>query len=233
VAVGDSYVGRKQFFFEKKNQKTFTLGGDTGGAHSAGGTRQRAKVFWFFFPKKNCLLSGLHGACSFTILTAAMSGFVDDVTLTEGVVGRRVLGWCVDALVVGLMLVVLNVLLWIVGFLTFGLGWFLLGGLWVLPIAYMIVFVASPGQATPGQALLGLRVVRDEDLRRPEPAQACVYAILYAVTMWAGAIWLIAAFFTRRARCLHDIGAGVLIARADALPQFAAASFTTDGPIRP
>jgi uncharacterized RDD family membrane protein YckC len=123
-------------------------------------------------------------------------------------------------------------LLWIVGFLTFGLGWFLLGGLWVLPIAYMILFVASPGQATPGQALLGLRVVRDDDLGRPEPAQACVYAVLYAVTMWAGAIWLIAAFFTRRARCLHDIGGGVLVVRADELPPFAASTFTMDGPIR-
>ncbi len=161
-----------------------------------------------------------------------MSGFVNDVILTEGVVGRRVLAWCVDALIVGLTLAVLHLLLWIVGFLTFGLGWFLLGGLWVLPIAYMIAFVASPGQATIGQSLLGLRVVRDEDLGRPEPTQACVYAILYAITMWAGAFWLIAAFFTRRARCLHDIGSGVVLVRADALPQFAAA-FTMDGPIRP
>jgi uncharacterized RDD family membrane protein YckC len=62
-----------------------------------------------------------------------------------------------------------------------------------------------------------LVVVRDADLGRPTPAQALVYAIGYAVTMWAGAIWLLAAFFTRRARCLHDIVAGVAVLRANAV----------------
>jgi uncharacterized RDD family membrane protein YckC len=146
-----------------------------------------------------------------------MSGFVSDIALTEGVVGRRVVAWCIDSIVIGVVLLLLNLLLWVLGFLTLGLGWFLAGGLWVVPIVYVIVFIASPGQATPGQALLGLRVVRDDDLARPQPAQACVYAILYTLTMWAGAIWLVAAFFTRRARCLHDIGSGLLVVRADAL----------------
>jgi uncharacterized RDD family membrane protein YckC len=61
-------------------------------------------------------------------------------------------------------------------------------------------------------------VVNDADLSRPTPAQALVYAVCYAVTMWAGAIWLIAAFFTRRARCLHDIVAGVAVLRMAAVP---------------
>jgi len=60
-------------------------------------------------------------------------------------------------------------------------------------------------------------VVSDDDLGRPTPAQALVYAVGYAVTMWAGAIWLLAAFFTRRARCLHDIVAGVAVLRANAV----------------
>jgi uncharacterized RDD family membrane protein YckC len=115
----------------------------------------------------------------------------------------------------------LHAALWFLGFLTLGLGWFLIGGLWVLPLAYAFVFVASPGQATPGQALLGLAVVNDADLARPTPAQALVYAVCYAVTMWAGAFWLIAAFFTRRARCLHDIVAGVAVVRMEAVPMAA------------
>jgi hypothetical protein len=44
---------KKEFFFEKKNQKTFAM--------STRALRQRAhqtiKVFWFFFSKKNCFLS--------------------------------------------------------------------------------------------------------------------------------------------------------------------------------
>jgi len=147
----------------------------------------------------------------------SFSGLAGEAPLTDGVTGRRVLAWLVDAIVVGILLLALNISLWLVGFLTFGLGWFMLGGLWVVPLAYVFLFVISPGQATPGQALLGLVVVRDEDLGRPTPAQALVYAIGYAVTMWAGAFWLIAAFFTRRARCLHDIVAGLAVLRADAV----------------
>jgi uncharacterized RDD family membrane protein YckC len=145
------------------------------------------------------------------------SSFADDTALTAGITMRRLGGWLVDAIILGLALGILHVVLWLVGFVTFGLGWFLLGGLWVLPVAYVFVFVASPAQATPGQALAGLRVVRDDDLGRSTPAQALVYAVGYAVTMAAGAIWLAAAFFTRRARCLHDIASGVAVLRADAL----------------
>jgi uncharacterized RDD family membrane protein YckC len=158
-----------------------------------------------------------------------MSGFVSDVALTEGVVGRRVIAWFVDAILMGVVLAALHIVLWVLGFLTFGLGWFLAGGLWVVPLAYIVLFVASPGQATPGQALLGLRVVRDEDLGRPEPAQACLYAVLYAATMWVGGLLLIAAFFTRRARCLHDIFSGLTVARASAVPLAAPSIWTMAG----
>ena len=145
------------------------------------------------------------------------AGLADEAPLTDGVTGRRVVAWLVDAIIVGLLLVALHLALWVLGFLTFGLGWFLLGGLWAVPLAYVFIFVTSPGQATPGQSLLGLIVVRDADLGRPTPAQALVYALAYAATMWAGVIWLLAAFFTRRARCLHDIVAGVAVLRADAV----------------
>ena len=150
--------------------------------------------------------------------TMSFAGVADEAALTDGVTGRRVAAWLVDVVLVGIVLACLHLGLWVIGFLTFGLGWFLAGGLWVIPTAYVFAFAASPGQATPGQALLGLIVVRDEDLGRPTPAQALVYAVGYAVTMWAGVIWLLAAFFTRRARCLHDIVAGVAVLRAEAVP---------------
>ena len=50
-------IRKKQFFFEKKNQKTFVFlefaCGD-GGGPSFG--LEFIKVFWFFFSKKNCFL---------------------------------------------------------------------------------------------------------------------------------------------------------------------------------
>jgi hypothetical protein len=50
MSVGE---GRKQFFFEKKNQKTFDCLVCTELQRSL----QVAKVFWFFFSKKNYFLS--------------------------------------------------------------------------------------------------------------------------------------------------------------------------------
>jgi hypothetical protein len=44
-------TGRKDFFFEKKKQKTFVCFG----CGLSGEARPRlVKVFWFFFSKKNC-----------------------------------------------------------------------------------------------------------------------------------------------------------------------------------
>ncbi len=156
------------------------------------------------------------------------SGVVDEAALTDGITGRRVGGWFIDAVIVGAILFAAHIALFVLGFLTFGLGWFLAGGLWVVPLCYAFIFVASPGQATPGQAFAGLRVVRDDDFGRPTPAQALVYAIAYAVTMWAGVIWLLAAFFTRRARCLHDIVSGLAVVRAGAV-DVVAPNFTYAG----
>jgi len=46
--------GRKQFFFEKKNQKTFFA--PLRAALERLRTKTNRKVFWFFFSKKNCFL---------------------------------------------------------------------------------------------------------------------------------------------------------------------------------
>ncbi len=141
---------------------------------------------------------------------------------TSGVTLRRVGGWAVDGLILGVILLAMHLSLWVLDFVTFGLTWFLAGGLWVVPIAYVFAFVASPAQATPGQAVAGLKVVRDDDLGRPTPAQALVYAIGFALTWAAGAVWLVAAFFTRRARCLHDMASGVAVLREEAIAGLAA-----------
>jgi len=57
---GQLREGRKQFFFEKKNQKTFTITGSLlSQLFRIVGTSKEVKVFWFFFSKKNCLPSFL------------------------------------------------------------------------------------------------------------------------------------------------------------------------------
>lgn len=150
---------------------------------------------------------------------------VTDAELTDGVFGRRLLAWLIDSLILTVILAVLGIVLFIFGLITLGLAMPLLGGLWVVPTVYTFLFVASGNQATPGQALAGLRVVRNDDFGKPTPAQAVVFAVGFWLTMAAGVVWLLVALVTWRGRCLHDIVSGLLV-----VPQAAIADAPTPWP---
>ena len=142
---------------------------------------------------------------------------LEDARLTDGVLSRRVCAWLVDALAIAAIAGVLWVALAAFGVLTLGLGLPLLGLLPAVPFAYHAGFVAAPGWATPGQALMGLTVRRDWDLGPPSLVQAALYTLGLYVTLAAGAVWLAVALFTTRRRALHDLAAGVAVVRRRAL----------------
>lgn len=142
---------------------------------------------------------------------------VSDASLTDGVLPRRVVAWCIDALAIAVLVGVLWVVLATFGVLTLGLGLPLLGALPVVPFAYHVGFLVAPGSATPGQAAMGLTVRRDHDLGPPTLVQAALFTFGLYVTLAAGAVWLVVALFTARRRALHDIVAGVVVLRKRAL----------------
>jgi len=140
-----------------------------------------------------------------------------DETLTRGVPSRRVWAWLVDLVLLGALAGIAWCVLLLFGLLTLGLGLPLLGLLPLIPLVYTVAFVIGPLAATPGQALFGLRVVRDEDLGSPTLPQALIWTIGFYVTMAAGAIWLVFALLTVRRRTLHDIVSGLVVVRGRAL----------------
>jgi uncharacterized RDD family membrane protein YckC len=93
----------------------------------------------------------------------------------------------------------------------------LLGLLPAVPPLYHFLSLASRLSATPGQALLGLRVRRNGDLGRPDMLEALVSVVGFYVTLALGAIWLAIALATTRHRTLHDLVAGLVVVRTDAL----------------
>lgn len=137
--------------------------------------------------------------------------------LTAGILPRRVASWLIDLLILGVVLFIAHAVLVVVVVATLGLGTPLLGLLAFLPIAYTALFVSSRYEATPGQALLGLRVVRAGDLGQPSLLHAIAYAALFAVTWAAGGIWLAVALITRHHRALHDLASGLVVVREQAL----------------
>jgi uncharacterized RDD family membrane protein YckC len=142
---------------------------------------------------------------------------IADEWISRGVLTRRVLAFLVDMLAIGAIVAGLWCAMFLFGLLTLGLGFPLLGLLPAVPPLYHFLFLASPMSATPGQALLGLVVRRNADLGRPDLLEALVSVVGFYVTLMLGAIWLVAALLTTRARTLHDLAAGLVVVRRDAL----------------
>lgn len=148
---------------------------------------------------------------------AAANPVLADAWISRGVLTRRVLAFLVDVLAIGAIAAGLWCAMFVFGLLTLGLGLPLLGLLPAVPPLYHFLFLASSLSATPGQALLGLVVRRNADLGRPDLLEALVSVVGFYATLMLGAVWLAVALLTTRRRTLHDMVAGLVVVRRDAL----------------
>ena len=147
--------------------------------------------------------------------------FPDDAleaALTWHVLRRRVVASLVDLALCFLLAGLLLLAGLVLGILTLGLGFGLLVLLPAVPLLYNWLFITY-GSATPGQRLLGLALRRDSDLGPPQGIQALVWALGFALTLMftGGLLWLLVVLITRRKRALHDIVAGLVVGRTEAL----------------
>jgi uncharacterized RDD family membrane protein YckC len=142
--------------------------------------------------------------------------YPDESWLTEGVRTRRIVAWLIDLLLIGLMIAALWFFLLLLGLLTLGLGFPLMGILPFIPFCYHFLFVAGSG-ATPGQQVMGLAVRRNDDLGPPMALQALIYTVVFYVTLALTGLLLLISLFTIRKRTLHDIASGLVVVRSRAL----------------
>jgi uncharacterized RDD family membrane protein YckC len=146
---------------------------------------------------------------------AAFSSSWED-RLLEGVLCRRCFGWLTDLMLVAMLVVTLWGSLLLLGLVTFGLGWWLLGLVPLVPFAYHCLFLSSTLSATPGQALFGLMVRRDDDLGPPSLAQAVISTLMFYLTLATSGLLLLVVLFTQRKRTLHDLVSGLVVVRRHA-----------------
>ena len=137
--------------------------------------------------------------------------------LTDGVLWRRFVAWLLDFVFIAIIAAAIWALLFVLGVLTLGLGFVLMAGLPAVPLAYHILFVAGWRHATPGQAVMDLVVRRQQDLGPPNLAQAVVFTAGLWITLGIGFWPFLVVFFTTGRRALHDIVAGVVVLRREAL----------------
>jgi uncharacterized RDD family membrane protein YckC len=122
------------------------------------------------------------------------------------VIGKRSLAFIVDAILV-------LVLVFLFGLVTFGLGWILLPAILLVFLVYNAVTIGGKKSATPGQRLMGLEV-RMWSGDKVTPLIAAFHALLFWFAAGTFVLWLVDVlwvFFDQHKRTVHDILAGVLV----------------------
>ena len=140
-----------------------------------------------------------------------------DSALYEGILGRRVGAYFVDAFLILTVNIALHILLLLMGLLTFGLSWLLLGPVTFLTVAlaYNTLFIGGGEGATPGMRLFGIEA-RGLNGGRPDYFQAFLMtALFYATVTVTSFLVLIVAFFTEHNRTAHDLLSGITVIRRD------------------
>jgi uncharacterized RDD family membrane protein YckC len=138
---------------------------------------------------------------------------VRDEDFIAGVMTRRCLAWLIDVSLICLILVPIFIVLFIFGLLTLGLGFGAMTVLPAVPFLYHFLSLLRASSATPGQAMLGLTVRRDEDLGPPTGLQALIFTVVFYITMATSGLLLLVALFTTRHRTLHDLASDLVVVR--------------------
>lgn len=143
---------------------------------------------------------------------------LDDARAYEGVRTRRVLAFCIDYLIVAILLIPFAILVFFLGILTLGLGWMLFGILApVVALGYVWNTLGGPKQATTGMQIMGIRLDRLDG----KPVDGML-AIVHSVLFWAGNVVLtplilLATLVLDRKRTVHDLLLGTVVTRSDRL----------------
>jgi uncharacterized RDD family membrane protein YckC len=151
-----------------------------------------------------------------TLRADMVSGRFDDVRLYEGVRTRRILAFCVDYLIVGILMIPFAIVVFLFGLLTLGLGWALFGILFPLVVLiYVGMTMGGRNQATVGMRMMSIRLERLDGT-----GVDFLLAAVHAVFFWAANVILtpfvlVVSLLANRKRTLHDILLGTVVVRSD------------------
>lgn len=141
---------------------------------------------------------------------------LNDVRAYDGVRTRRVFAFCIDYLIVALLLIPFAIVVFLLGVITLGLGWALFS---ILAPAVALIYVwntlGGRNQATTGMRMMGIRLARLDG----KPVDGLL-AVVHTVLFWAGNVILtplilLVSLFADRKRTLHDLLLGTVVMRDD------------------
>lgn len=138
----------------------------------------------------------------------------EDWRAYSGVLSRRVFAFIIDYMIVLLLCIPAAVIVFFLGVVTLGLGFFLYPVLFfVVAILYFGMTLGSSAQATPGMRAVGIAMAR-LDGRRIDFLLATVHiALFWIINSILTPLILLAGLFTERSRLVHDFLLGTVIVR--------------------
>lgn len=138
----------------------------------------------------------------------------DDWRAYSGVLSRRVFAFLIDYAIVLLLCIPAAVIVFFLGVITLGLGFFLYPALFVIvAMLYFGMTLGGPSQATPGMRAMGIAMAR-MDGRRIDFLLSTVHIVLFwVINSVLTPLILLAGLFTERSRLVHDFLLGTVIVR--------------------
>ncbi|MGV2137042.1 RDD family protein [Agrobacterium sp. 16-2014-1-2a] len=138
----------------------------------------------------------------------------DDWRAYSGVLSRRIFAFLIDYAIVLLLCIPAAVIVFFLGVITLGLGFFLYPALFVIvAVLYFGVTLSGPSQASPGMRAMGIAMAR-MDGRRIDFLLATVHiALFWIINSVLTPLILLAGLFTERSRLVHDFLLGTIMVR--------------------
>ncbi len=128
--------------------------------------------------------------------------------------GARLVGYIIDIIIIGVAVTIIAILGTLLVFLLPALGVIaIILGVIIVPLVYFPYFWSRSGQ-TPGQKMMGIKVVRDADGGPVTMGAAILRLIGYWVSgfvFYLGYIWI---FVDKRKRGWFDLIAGTVVVKA-------------------
>ena len=138
--------------------------------------------------------------------------------LYEGILSRRIVAFVVDAIVITILMVPAALVVFILGFVTLGIGWLLYGALFaIVALGYVAMTLGGPASATWGMRMAGTEL-RTWSGGRMFPLLAVMHSLLFwfSVSILTPLILLVG-LFTERRQLLHDLILGVVMVNSEPL----------------
>ncbi|WP_295814675.1 RDD family protein [uncultured Nitratireductor sp.] len=139
----------------------------------------------------------------------------DDGRLYHGVRTRRIFAFCIDYLLIALMMIPVAIVVALLGIMTLGLGWLLFGILAPMTaLLYVAMTLGGRNQATLGMQFMDIRLARLDGGRVDS-----LLAIVHTVLFWAGnavltPLILLASLVLDHKRTVHDLLLGTVVVRS-------------------